>query len=168
FGTQRFRIEPGGAIFGKFRHVTYHSFNNATWTGNPGNRVIWFPCPGGDGCDDTQIGGTGTPGNDHRREWVAPFSGRIVRIVIRVGNDSGSNPEFRGRPARSINGSYALLNANTFDANENNWTSIDCTQNNTFNRGDRIAVGVDMNCGGCYFEDTNYFVAIIWEFDIWD
>ncbi|MDW8420159.1 MAG: hypothetical protein RML37_12185, partial [Chitinophagales bacterium] len=164
----RMRIEPGGAIFGKFRHVTYHGFNNASWSGNPANAVQWFPCPGGDGCDDTRIAGTSTPGNDHRREWVAPYSGRIVRVIVRVGNDSGSNPEFRGRVARSFNGNFSLMNTVIDGANENAWVSFECNQNNTFNRGDRIAVGIDMNCSSCYIEDTNYFVTIVWEFDIWD
>jgi hypothetical protein len=168
FGTQRLRIVPGGEIFGRFRHVTYHGFSNSSWSGNPANAVQWFPCPGGDGCDDTRIGGTGTPGNDFRREWVAPYSGRIVRVIVRVGNDSGSNPEFRGRICRSFNGVHALMNTTADGANENAWVSFECTQNNTFNRGDRIAVGIDMNCSPCYFEDTNYFVTIIWDFDIWD
>lgn len=166
--TELMRVQGTGEIFGRFRHVTYHSFNNASWSGNPANAVQWFPCPGGDGCDDNRIGGTGTPSNDHRREWVAPYSGRIVRVIVRVGNDSGSNPEFRGRICRSFNGVHALMNNNADGANENAWVSFECTQNNSFNRGDRIAVGIDMNCASCYFEDTNYFVTIIWDFDMWD
>ncbi|MCS7297370.1 MAG: hypothetical protein RMK19_03700 [Bacteroidia bacterium] len=165
---ERMRIQSTGEIFGRFRHVTHHTLYNSAWTGNPGNRVLWFPCPGGDGCDDSQIGGTGTPGlNDYRQQWTAPFAGRIVRVVIRAGADSGSNPEFRGRICRSFNGVHAIM-SDIDGANDNDWRAFNCTQNNTFNRGDRIAVGLDMNCTGCYAEDTAYYVAIIWEFEVWD
>ncbi|MCS7162763.1 MAG: hypothetical protein NZ958_05500 [Bacteroidia bacterium] len=165
---ERLRIQSTGEIFGRFRHVSYHTLYNSVWTGNPGNRVLWFPCPGGDGCDDSQINGSGTPGlNDHRQQWVAPFSGRIVRVIIRAGADSGSNPEFRGRICRSFNGNYAIM-SDIDGANDNDWRAFNCYQNNSFSRGDRIAVGLDMNCGGCYAEDTAYYVAIVWEFEVWD
>lgn len=155
-------------VLGRFRHITYHPFNNSSWSGNPANAVQYFPAPGGDGSDDVRIGGSSGLSNDYRREWVAPYSGRIIRVIVRVGSNSGSNPEFNGRIARSINGAHALMTSTANGADNDAFVVFECTQNNTFNRGDRIGVGIDMNCSGCYMEDTNYFVTIVWEYDMFD
>ena len=162
--------------------VSYHKLHNQSWTGNPANTILWVASAGGDACDDWQVNGglpIGGPGFDTEAEaqWVAPFNGRIVGVVVRVGNNSGSTPTIRTRGiVMSRNGNLYQVHTNGFALNEDQWGYYPCNATDANNcqvaRGDRIGVGFDLRnglggCAGgnCYAEDTHYWVAIIWEFD---
>ncbi|MDW8236180.1 MAG: hypothetical protein RMK98_06140 [Bacteroidia bacterium] len=177
---ERMRIQSTGEIFGRFRHISYHKFHNQSWTGNPANTILWIASPGGDATDDWQVNGAlpiGGPGFDTEAEaqWVAPYNGHIVRVIIRVGNPSGSTPTIRTRGLTlSRNGTLYQINTSGFCLNSDEFGVYPCTQNCEVQRGDRIGIGLDLRnlggcCGGsCYAEDTHYWVAVVWEFDIWD
>lgn len=163
-------VEVAGTIFAKERHITYHNFNQGTYRTNS-NYIAYIPGMG-EGVDDEWIGLTGED-NDRTVEWVAPYDGKLVKVILRVGNDSGSNPDFAGKPVISINGTLYRLDANTttpsLSVESNASGTYSPTQNNTFSRGDRIAVGFAIDgCSNCRMEDTNYFVALIWEYNIQD
>lgn len=157
------------AIFGKFRTVSYHSTTNSTYHSNS-NNTWYIPNAGGEGADDEWIGLTGED-NDMSRTWVAAYDGKLVKIIIRVGGDSGSTPDFAASPVISVNGSFLALDAATMPSvsvDNDNSTSYTPTQNNTFNRGDRISIGFRVNCSSCHIEDTQYFISCVWEYNMQD
>lgn len=176
------RIQSDGEIFGRFRHVSYHKFHNGTYSGNPAQTIHWLPSPGGDATDDYTSSGTPLPvgspdaASPARAQWVVPYNGRIVRVIIRVGNNSGSTPTIRTRGlVLSRNGVLYTINPNGFCLNEDQFGVYECTQNCEVSRGDRVSIGLDLRssqggcCGGsCYIEDTNYWVAVVWAFEMWD
>lgn len=76
----------------------------------------------------------------------------------------------------SRNGTLYQVHTNGFALSEDQSGYYPCNATDGNNcqvaQGDRIGVGFDLrNLGGCagggncYAEDTNYWVAIIWEFD---
>lgn len=179
--VERMRIQSNGDIFGRFRHISYHKFHNQSWTGGSANTILWIASPGGDATDDWQVNGAlpiGGPGFDTEAEaqWVAPYNGRILRIIVRVGNNSGSTPTIRTRGiVISRNGNLAVINTTGFCLSQDDAGVYECTQNCDVQRGDRIGIGFDLRsglggcCGGsCYAEDTHYWVAVVWAFDVWD
>lgn len=175
------RIQSDGDIFGRFRHVSYHKYHNGSWSGNPANTIAWFAPPGGEANDDYGVNGplpvgSAASNSEARAQWVVPYNGRIVRVVVRVGNNSGSTPTIRTRGlCLSRNGILYQLSTTGFCLSEDEWGVYDCTQNCEVSRGDRVSIGFDLRsglggcCGGsCYSEDTNYWVAVIWAFEAWD
>ncbi len=161
-------LTVSGTVLGKFRDITSISFNQGTYKNNC-NCISYIPAAG-DAADDEWIGLSGED-NDRTVEWVAPYDGKLVKIVLRVGNNSGSTPDFATIPVISKNGTYSRLDANatpSFSVDNDASGTYTPTQNNTFSRGDRIAIGFAVNCGSCWMEDTNYFVALIWEYNIQD
>lgn len=178
---ERMRIQSDGDIFGRFRHISYHKFHNASWSGNPANTIHWFAPPGGDATDDYSVNGalpigSSASNSEARAQWVVPYNGRIVRVIVRVGNNSGSTPTIRTRGlALSRNGTLYQINPNGFCLSEDEFGVYECTQNCEVSRGDRVSIGFDLRnpsggcCGGsCYIEDTNYWVAVVWAFEMWD
>lgn len=162
-------LEVNGAVFGQMRHWSIHSFNNAAFQN--GNGILWVPA-NGDGADDNPTG-IGSPGNDFRDRWVAPFDGRLLKIVVRVGDDSNGGEELKCRVSIDVNG---VLSTSTtaFNLNQNETGSMTVPVNWTFNEGDLVGVGFrfddDALCNGgdCYVEDTNYFVSLVWEYDVYE
>ena len=162
-------LDVNGPVFGQMRHWSIHSFNNAAFQNGSG--ILWFPA-NGDGADDNPTG-VGSAGNDHRDHWVAPFDGRLLKIVVRVGDDSNAGEELKCRITIDVNG---VLSTSTtaFNLNQNETGSMTLPISWTFNEGDRIGVGFrfddDALCNGgdCYVEDTNYFVSLVWEYDVYE
>jgi hypothetical protein len=148
------------------RHWSIHSFNNAAYQNGSG--VLWVPA-NGDGADDNPTG-IGSPGNDYRDRWVAPFDGRLLKVVVRVGDGSNSGNELQARVTIDVNGTL-ITSTTAFNLNENQSGSMTVPTNWTFSEGDRIGVGFlfddDALCNGgdCYVEDTNYFVTLVWEYN---
>ena len=162
-------LEVNGVVFGQMRHWSIHSFNNAAFQN--GNGILWVPA-NGDGADDNPTG-VGSAGNDYRDRWVAPFDGRLLKIVVRVGDNSNGGEELKCRVSIDVNG---VLSTSTtaFNLNQNETGSMTVPINWTFNEGDLVGVGFrfddDALCNGgdCYVEDTNYFVSLVWEYDVYE
>ncbi len=162
-------LEVNGAVFGQMRHWSIHSFNNQAFQN--GNGILWVPA-NGDGADDNPTG-IGSPGNDYRDRWAAPFNGRLLKIVVRVGDDSNGGEELKCRISIDINGVIST-STTAFNLNQNESGSMTVPTNWIFNEGDLVGVGLrfddDALCNGgdCYVEDTNYFVSLVWEYDIYE
>jgi len=172
--TELMRLEGNGNIFGKFRFVTYHGWNDGTFRNS--NESLWWPSAGAEGQDDRVISHSGgnpvSPGNDRSRCWVAPYAGRLVQVVMRAGDSSGANPQCRGRIILDVNGSISTGPA--INVNDNGSATVAITSGFTFNRGDRLAIGlrIDDNAGctggDCRCEDTTYWASCIWEYNVQD
>lgn len=162
-------LEVNGDVFGHMRMTSIHSFNNAAF--QDGNGILWVPA-NGDGADDNPTG-IGSPGNDFRDRWVAPFNGRLLKIVVRVGDSSNGGNELQCRSTIDVNGSLST-STTAFNLNENQSGSMTVPTSWTFNEGDLIGVGFrfDDNAlctgGNCYVEDTNYFVTLVWEYEVFE
>ncbi|HMV13728.1 MAG TPA: hypothetical protein PKA75_00055 [Chitinophagales bacterium] len=168
--TERMRIQNTGEIFGKFRHITYHTFNQGGIYKRNSNDIFYIPGYG-DAPDDINFGLTGAGSNDYKLQTVVPYNGKLIKIIVRVGGDSGSNPDMAVMPVISKNGTYSRLDAGagpTFSVESDQSGVYIPTQNNSVTRGDRIAIGFAVNCANCWLENTNYYVALVWEYDIWD
>ena len=162
-------LEVNGAVFGQMRLWSIHSFNNQAFQN--GNGILWVPA-NGDGADDNPTG-IGSPGNDYRDRWVAPFDGRLLKIVVRVGDDSNGGEELKSRVSIDVNGTLST-STTAFNLNQNETGSMTVPVNWTFNEGDLVGVGFRFddnglcNGGDCYVEDTNYFVSLVWEYDVYE
>jgi hypothetical protein len=162
-------LDVNGAVFGQMRHWSIHAFNNASYQNGSG--ILWFPA-NGDGADDNPTGVV-SAGNDYRDHWVAPFGGRLLKVVVRVGDSSNGGLDLKARITMDVNGTLST-SASAFNLNENQTASMTIPTNWTFNEGDRIAVGFrfddDAACtgGDCYVEDTNYFVSLIWVYNVYE
>ncbi|MCS6980126.1 MAG: hypothetical protein NZM15_08505 [Flavobacteriales bacterium] len=170
FGTQRLRIEPGGAIFGKFRDVTFHSYNNNSYRApNTTAETNWLPAPGGDGADDCWDCNLTANGTGFRRGWNAPYNGRLVKIIIRIYGDSGSNPDIQGVVRLHVNGTN-FTDTNVFAINDAGVQTITLPATGfSFNAGDRLALGLHKRGNNSdRFEDLDILVTAVWEYDIWD
>lgn len=162
-------LDVNGPVFGQMRHWSIHSFNNAGYQNGTG--ILWFPA-NGDGSDDGPTGVVSV-GNDFERSWVAPFDGRLLKVVVRVGNSSNAGNELQSRITIDVNGTLAT-STTAFNLNENQSGTMTVPTSWTFNEGDRIAVGFRFddnalcNGGNCYVEDTNFFVSLVWEYDVYE
>ena len=171
--TERMRIQNTGEIFGKFRHITYHTFNQGGSYKKNSNDIFYIPGYGDhpDDVDKTSISGI----YDYHVETVVPYNGKLIKIIVRVGKDSGSNPDMAVKPVISVNSILYSLDAGgvsgaspTLSVDSDQSGVYTPTQNNSVTRGDRVAIGFAVNCGSCILEDTDYYVALVWEYDIWD
>ena len=80
-GTQ---WKPFSEQKGMYRNeVTYHTFNTPNWCNSC---YYWMPSPGGDNPDDSEANR-----DSYENIWVAPYSGRLVKVIIRPSSFS-SNP----------------------------------------------------------------------------
>jgi hypothetical protein len=160
------RLQDNGAIFGKFRHITHHSYNNNSYRGpNSTAETNWFPSPGGDGSDDCWCNVNTT--DVFRRNWVAPYNGRLVKASVRIMNDSGSNPDVQA---------VIRLNVNGTDFTDTNVISLDNAgvqtvflppTGFTFNAGDRIALGLHKRGNNSdRVEDLDILITAVWEYDV--
>lgn len=162
-------LEVNGDVFGHMRMFSIHSFNNAAF--QDGNGILWVPA-NGDGADDNPTG-IGSPGNDFRDRWAAPFNGRLLKIVVRVGDDSNAGNDLQCRITIDVNGTLST-STTAFNLNDNQAGSMTVPTSWTFNEGDRVGVGFrfddDALCSGgdCYVEDTNFFVTLVWEYEVYE
>ena len=162
-------LEVNGDVFGHMRMFSIHSFNNAAFQN--GNGILWVPA-NGDGADDNPTG-IGSPGNDFRDRWVAPFNGRLLKIIVRVGDSSNGGNDLQCRVTIDVNG-VLTTSTTAFNLNDNESGSITVPTNWTFNEGDLVGVGLRYddnalcNGGDCYVEDTNFFVSLVWEYEVFE
>ncbi len=162
------KLEVDGTVFGQMRLWSIHSFNNATYQNGTG--ILWVPS-NGDGSDDHPTGVT-SDNNNYIDHWVAPFNGRLLKIVVRVGDNSGAT-ELKARVVIDVNGTLTTSTA-AFNLSENQTGSMTVPTNWTFSAGDRIGVGFNYtdnaacDAGDCQVEDTNYFVSLVWEYNIFE
>lgn len=168
--TPQATLDVNGPVFGQMRHWSIHSFNNAAFQN--GNGILWIPA-NGDGSDDNPTGGVTSPGNDFRDRWVAPYDGKLLKIVIRVGDDSNPGEELKCRVSIDVNG-VILTSTSAFNLNQNETGSLTLPVSWTFNEGDLVGVGLRFddhplcNGGDCYVEDSNYFVSLVWEYNVFE
>ncbi len=162
------RLEANGGIFGKFRHITYHSYNNSSYRGpNTTPETNWFPAANGDGGDDCWCALTS---DAFRRAWVAPYNGRLVKVVIRINQDSGSNPDVQGVIRLNVNGTDYDFTTTPVLLNDNGVQTITLpTTGFSFNAGDRIFLGLHKRGNNSdRVEDLDIFVTAVWEYNIQD
>lgn len=162
------KLEVQGTVFGYMRESSYHTFNLPNWSGQ-GNHKIWMPNPGGDGSDD-QIDGN----MNYRQTWVAPYNGRLVKVIIRVAdyNSGGGNDLSNFTFGLSVNQTNGTNPAPTFTGST--YASIDNGQfyefvaptNWSFNKGDAIRLCLLTSNG--WIEDNDYFVTAVWEYQQFD
>lgn len=162
------KLEVQGTVFGYMRESSYHTFNLPNWSGQ-GNHKIWMPNPGGDGSDD-QINGN----MNYRHTWVAPYNGRLVKVVIRVADFSsgGGNDLSNFTFGLSVNQTNGTNPTPTFVGT--NYTSIDNGQyyefvapaNWSFSKGDALRLCLLTSNG--WIEDNDYFVTAVWEYQQFD
>ncbi len=162
-------LEVNGAVFGQMRHWSIHSLNNAGY--QDGSGILWFPT-NGDGADDN-VTGVGAIGNDFRRVWSAPFDGRLLKVVVRTGSSSNAGDELRARIAMTVNGTLITSTA-AFNMDNDQSSSMTMPANFIFSEGDKVAVGFRFDdngactSGDCYVEDTDYYVSLVWEYDVYE
>jgi hypothetical protein len=162
------KLEVQGTVFGYMRESSYHTFNLPSWSGQ-GNHKIWMASPGGDGSDD-QINGN----MNYRHTWVAPYNGRLVKVIIRVADFSsgGGNDLSNFTFGLSVNQTNGTNPTPTFVGT--NYTSIDNGQfyefvapaNWSFSKGDAIRLCLLTSNG--WIEDNDYFVTAVWEYQQFD
>ncbi len=162
------KLEVQGTVFGYMRESSYHTFNLPNWSGQ-GNHKIWMASPGGDGSDD-QINGN----MNYRHTWVAPYNGRLVKVVVRVADFSsgGGNDLSNFTFGLSVNQTNGTNPTPTFVGT--NYTSIDNGQyyefvapaNWSFSKGDALRLCLLTSNG--WIEDNDYFVTAVWEYQQFD
>ncbi len=174
------RIENNGSVLGRFRHVTHHTFRLAIggfgWLPpNANAQTTWLPAASSDGEDDCTENGTNMCGEWFRRKWATPYAGRIVKVVLCILQDGGSNPDIQAGLAffRRPNGGAPITSTYTtsvFSINDSGCQTIALPENTfTFNAGDVIAVGLHKRGNNSdRVEDLDYFVTIVWEYYAWD
>lgn len=151
----------GEIIKGKTYVVSYHTVDYSGSSFGQ-NRTIWFP-NNGDGGNNIETNNMDPPHiNEYKCGWSAISSGRIVRVVVRVAANNG----FQGRLVRCFD--IGTRNIGSLYSPSSNGTAIMDNLNNDaeFNVGQRIAVGINTSCNGCYFSSGVYYVSILWEYDI--
>jgi hypothetical protein len=178
--TELMRLEGNGGIFGKFRHITYHTYNDGT--SRNALEISWFPGLGGDaGADDAIQSNHLTHGTIRGRTSLAPYNGRLVKIIVRTdaGNGGGGNLgttlAFNCKLALDVNGTVKMTSA-LISGSQNTTTTynIPTSDNMNFAAGDRLNVGFVVgangspNCNNCRRNGGNYWITLVWEYDIQD
>jgi hypothetical protein len=150
--------------------TSIHSFENAGFFDATG--ILYFPA-NGELSDDGPIFSETTVGNDFMRAWVAPFDGRLLKVVVRTGDDSNAGDDVKARISLDVNGVISTT-ATAFNLNSNETGSMSIPSSFSFNEGDRIAVGFNFtdnpacNGGDCYVEDTQLFITLVWEYEVFE
>lgn len=163
-------LEVNGAVFGNMRMTSIHSFENSGFFDATG--ILYFPA-NGELSDDGPIFSETTVGNDFMRAWVAPFDGRLLKVVVRTGDDSNAGDDLKARISLDVNGVIATT-ATAFNLNSNETESMSIPSSFSFNEGDRLAVGFNFTdnpaCtgGDCYVEDTQFYVTLVWEYEVFE
>jgi hypothetical protein len=170
--TELMRLEGNGGIFGKFRHITYHNFNIPSGGYTANNGYVWFPSAGSEGANDNIVNGSRT--NFIAQSTLMPYAGRLVGVIIRVDFDSNPGDEIKGRLAVDVNGGITTSSVGVNLNQGQTGTYMLPATGYTFNRGDRVVIGVNLfnnaacNGGTCWVEDNNFWVTAIWEYNMQD
>ncbi|MAJ22627.1 MAG: hypothetical protein CMI75_02445 [Candidatus Pelagibacter sp.] len=139
-------ISSSGVIYGKQIQHTYHQFNN-----DSNASANYIPAPGGYIVESTSI--------NYYRQWLAPYKGKIKKIVIHAENDCGTtrvslyhNGVFSGYHQQALGATTAVV----FD----DFTG-GLSGNPDFSQHDLLAIAVDPgNIPG----DVNLVCS--WEYEI--
>lgn len=166
--TPNAKLEVQGTVYGFMRHMTYHTFNIPSFSGT-GNHRLWLPAPGGDGPDD-RLNGIA----NYEQSWVAPYDGRLVKIIIRIADPSSNN----GNDLQNFTFAFSVAQpSNTNPAPTyvgTNYVSLDNGQsyefvapaNWTFSKANALRLAIVTSNG--YLEDNDYYLTAVWEYKIFD
>ena len=139
-------ISASGVIYGKQIQHTYHQYNNDSL-----NTGQYIPAPGGYIVEGTSI--------NYYRQWIAPFNGRLRKLMIYCENDPGN-----ARISLYADGSFVKRKTESFGAATStnfDFDNPDGGGDSVFTAGQRIAILIDpLNIPG----DVN--VVCTWEYDI--
>jgi len=139
-------ISASGVIYGKQIQHTYHQYNTDSL-----NTGQYIPAPGGYVIEGTSI--------NYYRQWIAPFNGRLRKLMIYCENDPGN-----ARISLYADGSFVKRKTESFGAATStnfDFDNPDGGGDSVFTAGQRIAILIDpLNIPG----DVN--VVCTWEYDI--
>ena len=139
-------ISASGVIYGKQIQHTYHQYNTDSL-----NTGQYIPAPGGYVIEGTSI--------NYYRQWIAPFNGRLRKLMIYCENDPGN-----ARISLYADGSFVKRKTESFGAATStnfDFDNPDGGGDSVFSAGQRIAILIDpLNIPG----DVN--VVCTWEYDI--
>ncbi|HWB64026.1 MAG TPA: hypothetical protein VG603_10985 [Chitinophagales bacterium] len=162
------KLEVNGTVYGYMRYITHHSFNLPSWSGS-GNHQLWLPSPGGEAADD-QLDGNMTKD----QTWVAPYNGRLVKIIIRVASynsNSGydlSNFTFGLSVGQTdnTNPTPTFVGGTYYNLDNGQYLEFTAPTGWTFSKGDALRLCLKINGG--YIEDNDYYVTAVWEYQEFD
>ncbi len=139
-----------GAVYGKMIHMTHHRYNDGSGTGK--EYIPW-------------AGTSEQPSPSYISQGVAPYAGRLVKVLIRSSKSGGMGSTVVGMHI-GVDGN-ATFNSSAEEtvtvsmSSANTTGTFNFTNSNHFGPGDVIAVSIDpTNAHG------NVNVTCVWEYDI--
>ena len=164
-------IDGYGRVNAKLREITYHSYNIA---GVGAATYEWVPAPGGETTNDvTGLPAIPTTSAQKYGTWVAPYGGRLVRMVIKCyGNNSGTvitNVQAAMAVNNTVTEYSPAFNLTPITTNANAGTAVTIidipigTAGFSFNAGDFINAGFYIPPA---IASTDMYVVLVWEYDI--
>lgn len=161
-------LRVNGVVRGRIKHVSGHNHAVGSFFDPGGTGFSWWPAWGGEGVDDNN--NTGSALENRRNAMLMPYNGRVVKVIVRVGNgSSGGGNEVVGRLAFDRNGAITTDLASNVVLDQSQQATYTCPTSWTFNAGDRILLGVNVSNSSAgnfgFIEDNDYYVTIVWEFD---
>ena len=139
-----------GAVLGKMRHMTHHRYNDGSGTGK--EYIPW-------------AGTSEQPSPSYITMGVAPYNGRLVKVLVRSSKSGGLGTTIVGMhigtDGTTTFNSTAEETVTVNMASANTTGTFNFTNSNHFAAGDTIAVSIDpTNAHG------NVNVTCVWEYDI--
>ncbi len=166
--AERMPIDENGNIFGRFRHITYHTVNvGSGWLPNNGTQqVLWLPSADGDGEDDCID--CGVP--DFRCSWVAPYNGRLVKEIVAINQNGGANPDILCVLRLRVNGTDYDYTGSVINLNDGGYAESTLPSTGySFSKGSLLSLGlVKRGNNSDRIEDINYYITAVWEYEVWD
>jgi hypothetical protein len=163
-GSPALTVNEEGSLFGKFKHITYHNFNFGAFLGPSATvQKAVMPASAAEGYDDCNGCSPGTG-----QTWITPYSGRLVKVIVRIFNDGGSNPDLRAVISMNINSGGDIDGATTIELNDSGVSTFTVPSTGwNFNAGDRIGLSLKKRGNSSdRIEDMPYFITCVWEFDV--
>ena len=139
-----------GAVYGKMRHMTHHRYNDGSGTGK--EYIPW-------------AGTSEQPSPSYITMGVAPYNGRLVKVLVRSSKSGGLGSTVVGMhigtDGTTTFNSTAEETVTANMASANTTGTFSFTSGNHFAEGDTIAVSIDpTNAHG------NVNVTCVWEYAV--